>query len=164
MITSLIERKLVDRVIVLPAGQPRLRDSQPVAQGSDRRAMCQKAVSSLSPEIAAKVEVNPIEILREGPSYSIDTVEAVAATYPDDHLFLILGSDAYQKIDQWHRVEELKKMVEFIVIDRPDFSGPSTHDIGALAVSATEIRSGSSQEVPAAVAAYIKEHNLYASK
>ena len=174
VISQLIERKIVDRLIVLPAGQPRLRDAEPVAQGSDRRAMCQLAVSSLAPEIKAHVEVNPIEILREGPSYSIDTVEAVAATYPEDQLVLIVGSDAYQKIDHWHRAEELKKMVEFIVIDRPGFpgqsengqsgNGQSTHEIDAIEVSATEIRSGSSQEIPAAVAAYIKEHNLYASK
>ena len=169
VIAQLIERKLVDRLLVLPAGEPRLREHAPVAQGSDRRAMCQQAINSLAPEIKSHVEVNPIEILREGPSYSIDTVEAVAATYPDDQLVLIVGSDAYQKIDQWHRVEELKKMVEFIVIDRPGFAsqsgnGASTHEIGAIEVSATEIRSGSSQEVPAAVAAYIKEHNLYASK
>lgn len=169
VITQLIERKLVDRLLVLPAGEPRLREHAPVAQGSDRRAMCQQAVNSLAPEIKSHVEVNPIEILREGPSYSIDTVEAVAATYPDDQLVLIVGSDAYQKIDQWHRAEELKKMVEFIVIDRPGFAGQSangssTHDLDAIEVSATEIRSGLSQEVPAAVAAYIKEHNLYASK
>ena len=169
VITQLIERKLVDHLLVLPAGEPRLRDQAPVAQGSDRRAMCQQAINSLPAEIKSRVEVNPIEILREGPSYSIDTVEAVAATYPGDELVLIVGSDAYEKIDQWHRAEELKKMVEFIVIDRPGFAsqsrnGVSTHDIGAIEVSATEIRSGSSQEVPAAVAAYIKEHKLYASK
>jgi nicotinate-nucleotide adenylyltransferase len=55
-------------------------------------------------------------------------------------------------------------MVEFVVIDRPGFPGTANLAIDAIDVSATEIRQQSSNEVPAAVAAYIKEHNLYASK
>jgi nicotinate-nucleotide adenylyltransferase len=163
VIQALIEKKIVDRLLVLPAGEPRLRDHQPIATGAQRRAMCQLAVNSLPAGIHDHVEVNPIEVLRTGPSYTIDTVEAVAQTYPDDQLILVLGTDAYEKIDQWHRAEELKKMVEFVVIDRPDFPGRSNTDVGAIAVTATEIRQGLSHEVPAAVAAYIKEHNLYVS-
>ena len=56
-------------------------------------------------------------------------------------------------------------MVEFVVIDRPKFSWNTPNlDVDAIAVSATQIREHHSDEVPAAVAAYIKEHNLYASK
>jgi nicotinate-nucleotide adenylyltransferase len=110
------------------------------------------------------VEVNPIEVLRQGPSYAIDTVEAVAQTYPDDSILLIVGTDAYEKIDQWHRADELKKLVEFVVIDRPDFPGEPNTSVDAITVSATDIRAHNSDAVPAAVAAYIKEQNLYASK
>lgn len=163
VITELIRRNIVDYLLVLPAGQPRLRENAPAAPAADRRAMCQLAISGLESDIKKKVEVNPIEVLREGPSYTIDTVEAVAQAYPGDHLVVIVGTDAYAKVDQWHRAQELKSMVEFVVIDRPDFAGDATTDIGALAVSATDIRSHKSQAIPAAVAAYIKEHNLYAS-
>jgi nicotinate-nucleotide adenylyltransferase len=55
-------------------------------------------------------------------------------------------------------------MVEFIVIDRPNFPGQPNLAIDALSVSATDIRSHKSDQIPAPVAAYIKEHNLYASK
>jgi nicotinate-nucleotide adenylyltransferase len=126
--------------------------------------MCQLAVNSLGPDFTDKVEVNPIEVLRQGPSYAIDTVEAIAATYEGATIALILGTDAYEKIDQWHRADDLKKMVEFVVIDRPDFPGQANLVIDALAVSATDIRSHKSDQIPAAVAVYIKEHNLYASK
>ena len=164
VIEQLIGRNIVDRLLVVPAGQPRLREHEPKATGAERRQMCQLAVNSLAPEIKSKVEVNPIEILREGPSYTIDTVEAVAQTYPDDSIVVVVGTDAYTNIDQWHRADELKKMVEFVVIDRPDFPGTPNLDVAAIAVSATQIREHSSDAVPAAVAAYIKEHNLYASK
>jgi len=164
VIEQLIARNIVDHLLVLPAGQPRLRENEPTATGGQRRAMCQLAVNSLAPEIKSRVEVNPIEVLREGPSYTIDTVEAVAQTYPGDTIVVIVGTDAYANIDQWHRANELKSMVEFVVIDRPDFPGTPNLDVDAIAVSATQIREHHSDEVPAAVAAYIKEHNLYASK
>lgn len=164
VIEQLIGRNIVDRLLVVPAGQPRLREHEPEATGAERRQMCQLAINSLAPEIKSKVEVNPIEILRQGPSYTIDTVEAVAQTYPDDSIVVVVGTDAYTNIDQWHRAAELKKMVEFVVINRPNFPGTPNLDVAAIAVSATQIREHSSDAVPAAVAAYIKEHNLYASK
>lgn len=164
VIEQLIGRNIVDRLLVVPAGQPRLREHEPEATGAERRQMCQLAINSLVPEIKSKVEVNPIEILRQGPSYTIDTVEAVAQTYPDDSIVVVVGTDAYTNIDQWHRAAELKKMVEFVVINRPNFPGTPNLDVAAIAVSATQIREHSSDAVPAAVAAYIKEHNLYASK
>ena len=164
VIEQLIARDIVDHLLVLPAGQPRLRENEPAATGAQRRAMCQLAVNSLAPEIKSRVEVNPIEVLREGPSYTIDTVEAVAQTYPGETIVVIVGTDAYANIEHWHRAAELKNMVEFVVIDRPDFPGTPNLDVDAIAVSATQIREHHSDEVPAAVAAYIKEHNLYASK
>lgn len=164
VIQQLIARKIVDHLLILPAGQPRLRDHQPQATGAQRRAMCQLAVNELPAEIKPHVEVNPIEILREGPSFTIDTVEAVAQSYEGSSIILVVGTDAYEKIDQWHRADELKRMVEFVVIDRPDYPGKHNTEIGALAISATDIRTHASDAVPASVAAYIKEHHLYGSK
>jgi nicotinate-nucleotide adenylyltransferase len=164
VIEEVISQKIVDRLLVVPAGEPRLRESAPVASGAQRRAMCQLAISSLPSEIATHVEVNPIEVLRQGPSYAIDTVEAIAQTYEGATIVLILGTDAYEKIDQWHRADELRKMVEFLVIDRPDFPGNHNVQLNTIAVSATDIRAKKSDLIPAAVAAYIKEQNLYASK
>lgn len=160
VITQLIEKGMVDQLIVVPAGQPLLRDQAPFASASDRRQMCQLALQDLAPEIAAKVEVNPIEVLRMGPSYAIDTVEAVRQNFPNDEIVVVIGQDAADKLDQWHRIDELKKMVEFLVIKRPGYEGVGT-DIGALPVSATTIRAGLSAAVSSSVAAFIRENNLY---
>lgn len=162
VITSLISKSLVDRLIVVPAGEPQLRDNLPHADGAARRAMCQLAIADLPDSIKAKVEVNPIEILREGPSYTIDTVAAIAATYPEATVVVIVGTDAFAKIDQWHRSAELKGLVEFLVIDRPGAHTPGAIDIGALDISATEVRAGKKDALPQSVATYIKENNLYA--
>ncbi len=122
--------------------------------------MCQLALSDLSADVASKVQVNPIEVLRTGPSYAIDTVEAVAQNFPHDTLVLVIGQDAADKLDQWHRIDELREMVEFVVIGRPGFEGAGI-DIGALDVAATTIRDGLSADVSSSVASFIRENNLY---
>ena len=164
VIEQVLLRGLADRILVIPAGEPLLREAQPIASGAERRAMCVQALNDLPAEIAKKVEVNPIEVLRSGPSYAVDTVDAVAQTYPDDEILLIVGTDAFAKIAHWHRSDELQDMVDFIVIDRPEFPGDATIDIGALNISATQFRAGELDALSPHVATYIKEHDLYASK
>lgn len=163
VISELINQKIADRILVVPAGEPRLRDSQPVATGAQRRTMCQLAVNDLPTDIRSKVEVNPIEVLRMGPSYTIDTVEAIKQTYPDDEIVLIIGSDAAEKINQWHRATELLAMVTLEIIERPGYPGISGRDISAIDVSATQVRLHQSDLLPPSVATFIKENNLYAS-
>ena len=160
VITQLIEKDLVDQLLVIPAGDPLLRQHAPIATGLQRRTMCQLALADLSADVAAKVQVNPIEILRTGPSYAIDTVEAVAQNYPGDTIVLVIGQDAAEKLEQWHRIDELRGMVEFLIIGRPGYVGNGV-DIGALNVAATTIRQGLSAEVSSSVAAFIRENNLY---
>jgi len=167
VITQLLRRDVVDQILLVPAGQPRLREHDPVATGAQRRQMCELAVADLPKDISSRVEVNPIEILREGPSYTIDTIEAVAQSHPDDSLHLIIGSDAYSKLDQWHRIDDLKKLVTFIIVERPGSESDPGIDIGisigALNVASTGIREGSSREYSPSVAHFIKEHHLYGS-
>jgi nicotinate-nucleotide adenylyltransferase len=160
VITQLIEKKIVDQLLVVPAGEPLLRSQAPRATAQQRRAMCQIALTDLAADVASKVQVNPIEVLRTGPSYAIDTVESVAQSYPDDLIVLIVGQDAADKLDQWHRIEELRTMVEFVVISRPGYEGNGI-EIGALPVAATTIREGLSADVSSSVAAFIRENNLY---
>ena len=160
VITQLFEKDLVDQLLVIPAGVPLLRENAPIATGQQRRTMCQLALADLPAEIASNVQVNPIEILRTGPSYAIDTVEAVAQNYPDDTIVLVIGQDAAEKLNQWHRIDELREMVEFLIIARPGFTGDGV-DIGALNVAATTIRQGLSADVSSSVATFIRENNLY---
>jgi nicotinate-nucleotide adenylyltransferase len=160
VITQLIEREIVDHLLVIPAGEPLLRTKAPYASAQQRRTMCQLALADLPAAIASKVQVNPIEVLRSGPSFAIDTVEAVKQSYPDDAIVVVIGQDAAEKLDQWHRIDELRTMVEFVVISRPGYHGNGI-DIGALNVAATTIRDGLSADVSSSVASFIRENNLY---
>jgi nicotinate-nucleotide adenylyltransferase len=161
VIVELITRKILDQIVLIPAGDPQLREQAPKADGQSRLEMCKLAVSDLPAGIKENVLVSDIEIKRTGPSYSIDTVENFAKNNAE--LFWIIGSDAYAKIDKWHRANELKEKVSFIVVDRPGDNGIGL-DIGALDISATEIRSELKfNNTSPSVRTYIAERNLYAS-
>ena len=157
---QLIEKNLIDYLLVIPAGEPLLRQNAPVASGPARLTMCQLAISSLPATVSALVEVSPLEILRTGPSFTIDTVEEVRSRFPSDEIYLIVGADAYSKIDQWHRSDELRQLVSIISINRPGYAENGI-DIDALDVSASEIRSSASVDVPEIVQGFIRENRLY---
>ena len=160
VISQLIEKKLIDELLLIPAGQPLLREHSPSATGEQRLAMCELAISTLPEDVRLKIRIDPIEILREGPSYAIETVEAIQALHKDDEIFLIVGADAFAKIHQWHRADELQALVTIITINRPGFASTGI-DIDALDVAATTIRQGLSAQIPENVAAYIRENGLY---
>ena len=178
VIKQLLQSHRVDRIIVVPAGDPQLRD-RPTASSKDRLEMCKIAIDSLS-SLRDRVEVSAIEVERDRPSYAIDTVEALTATSPGKEFAWIIGSDAFRKIDQWHESERLRELISFIVIERPtnpdesksaddDFDDVGGEEIDALQISATQIRSriasreSISEMVPSAVIAYIESKGLYGS-
>jgi nicotinate-nucleotide adenylyltransferase len=170
VVVELIARKVVDQIVLIPAGEPQLRQSPPKADGTSRVQMCKLAISDLPAGIKESVTVNELEINRDGPSYAIDTVESLMKEQNSDanEYFWIIGSDAYQKIEQWHRAKELQELVSFIVIDRPGDSAAEDLDgldIGALDISATQIRNDVSVNgVSPSVRKFIMDRKLYASK
>jgi nicotinate-nucleotide adenylyltransferase len=167
---------------LVPAGQPQLKDA-PRASADDRLEMCHLAVKEIQAREKFPIEVSDVEIKRNGPSYAIDTVLEIKRLNPDENLAWIIGSDAYRRVDQWHRSDELKELISFIVIERPekrdsekeserDFDDSEEFDaldISAIEISSTEIRKrlqhGESIEklVPSSVARYIAEKGLYAA-
>jgi len=163
VITELINRKVVDSIILIPAGEPQLREA-PLASTSDRYEMCKLAVNDLPSVVKEKVSVSDIEIRRRGATYAIDTVEELEKIYKEAEIFWIIGSDAYANIDKWHRSAELQDKLSFIVIDRPGGSGDGL-DISAIDISATEIRADKEVHgVSPSVRKFITERKLYASK
>lgn len=173
VIKQLLLSNRVDSIIVVPAGEPLLRE-RPIATGADRLAMCRAALETLG-DVGKRVEVSSLEVDREGPSYAIETAEALMQANPGKEMAWIIGSDAYQRIEQWHESERLQELVSFIVIERPQSEEDDLFDeidpleIDALDISATEIRSlladrkGVSHLLPAPVLRYIENKGLYGS-
>ncbi|MEE8311092.1 MAG: nicotinate (nicotinamide) nucleotide adenylyltransferase [Candidatus Binatia bacterium] len=100
-------------LLVLSARPPHKRGTRP-ASIEDRLQMLRLAAAE-DPLFA----ISDIEVRRSGPSYMSDTLVELSHERPGDELFLILGADAYDLIDTWHRPERLLERANLIVTSRP---------------------------------------------
>ncbi|MBI3430279.1 MAG: nicotinate (nicotinamide) nucleotide adenylyltransferase [Actinobacteria bacterium] len=166
VIQQLFTLNIVDELVLVPAGEPWLRSRAPFASGDDRLAMAELAVKELPEIIQSRVTVSDLEVGRTGSTYTIDTVQELEAERPDAKWLLILGSDAYESIEQWHRSGELQELIEIVVVAREG----KGMDIQALPISASQVRREIQnnpeevKDIPESVWTYIKERHLYASK
>ena len=157
-------------MLVIPTGNPWLKDYQPVASAQQRFQMTDLAITAMG--LSPKVEVLPVETKRAGNSYTIDTIAELKKIYPDSNFTLVLGSDAANNFDKWHRSEELLKQVKLLVVSRPG-SRVTDYDeinIKALNISSTKVRQSISMResvielLPAKVVTFIREFGLYGSR
>lgn len=161
----------LDRVMIIPAGAPWQKRDRRIAPASDRLAMARLAVAGES-----LFDVSEIDVLREGPTYTIDMLDELKALHPHDDLILIIGADLAPRLTSWHRYQEILERVEIAICRRPEYpldlsSLPDGRftivDISALAISSTGVRSmldaglDVSDLVAPAVLAYIREHEVY---
>ena len=169
----------MEQVLFIPAAQPPHKLGRKISPAEDRFMMTVLATCS-NPAF----EVSDIEMRREGPSYSVDTVRALLrASGGDTEFFFIAGTDIIREIHTWERIEELLTICPFIAASRPgcrpDVERTCTilGDIGVrqihllntpeLEISSTDIRErvarGDSIRyiVPREVEQYIYKKGLY---
>ncbi|WP_423364351.1 bis(5'-nucleosyl)-tetraphosphatase (symmetrical) YqeK [Mycoplasma sp. P36-A1] len=102
-----------DKVVILPNHGGHFKDNNNLASSYDRKIMLLEAFKKCDFE----VEINEIELKKDKPSYSYDTIVQLKATEPGDYYFLI-GSDQAINLSKWDKIEQLKKEVTFIVSKR----------------------------------------------
>ena len=105
------EALALDRVIFMPAGVPPHKPSSGLAPAADRHAMVRLAIAD-----NAGFEVSDRELRRDGPSYTVDTVEALGM--PADDLFLIIGSETFLDLLSWREPRRLASRCRIVVIPR----------------------------------------------
>ncbi len=163
-----LEQLDLDVVRFVPARDPWQKTEIGVTEAHHRLAMTRLAAAE-----SAGFVVDTIEMDRAGPTYTVDTVEAI-----DDRCVLILGADAAIGMPSWHRYEDLAAMVDVAVVERPGYdmneidavlaSSVKVLHMPTIDLSGTEIRAhvaaGRSPRflVPDAVVAYIVAAGLYA--
>ena len=121
-------------------------------------------------------DVSTVDIDREGPTYTVDTLRDLKVSNPESELIFIGGADAISGLDSWKSAERLGELAHFVAVTRPGFEfrfpqvangNIETMEIPALDISSTEVRKriadGLNLEglVPEAVLSYIQTHNLY---
>jgi len=120
----------LDRVLLVLSARPPHKSVEDAAPAELRWQMLKLAVeTSAALPASVPLEASDIEIRRNGPSFTVDTLRELAEKHPGAELFLILGIDAYTEIDTWHRPGEILELASIIVTSRPgrdkagDFAG-----------------------------------------
>ncbi|MXW67164.1 MAG: nicotinate (nicotinamide) nucleotide adenylyltransferase [Gemmatimonadales bacterium] len=108
---ELIEALQLDRLLVIPARDPPHRE---VTLPADVRLDLTRRAFADVPGI----EVSPMEIERAGPSYTVDTLEALARRFPTDRLVLAMGADQFASIHRWERWRRLPELARIAVMPR----------------------------------------------
>lgn len=159
------------RILFVPAARPPHKRT-PVASFAHRLAMLELAVSNWP-----GLEICSLEARRPGPSYTVDTLRELRASYRDS-LYLIVGYDQYQEMSTWHEPHEISRLARIVVASRPGFARPPLYpghnfhrvrfvETIAVDISAAAIRSrlakGESVRylVPSPVWHYIIRHQIY---
>ena len=106
----------LDQVLMMVAAMPPHRE-RPAASPEDRLQMVQLAVQKY-PALTA----SDIELVREGPSFTLDTVKEVCKAAEGAMIWMALGGDAYSLIDSWYRPEDVLAQVHLVVLTRPGYS------------------------------------------
>jgi nicotinate-nucleotide adenylyltransferase len=161
----------LDEVVFVPTGEPWQKDSASVSPAEDRYLMTVIATAS-----NPRFTVSRVDIDREGPTYTIDTLRDLKAQRPDADLFFITGADALAQILSWKDVDELWELAGFIAVTRPgheltDRGLPvnrvTLQEVPAMAISSTDCRERVAAGhpvwylVPDGVVQYIAKYHLY---
>jgi nicotinate-nucleotide adenylyltransferase len=162
----------LDEVVFVPTGRPwQKHDVTP----SEHRYLMTVIATASNPQFT----VSRVDIDREGPTYTIDTLRDLKRDRPDAELFFITGADAVAQILSWRDHDELWELAHFVAVSRPGHvlstDGLPPGDVSQLEVPALSISSTACRErvhdgepvwylVPDGVVQYIAKHHLYRSK
>jgi len=111
------QRLALDEVRFIPCGEPPHRN-KPVAEPLQRLAMVRAAIAGQNKFIA-----DDREIRRRGPSYMVDTLSSLKKDFKDKSLCLILGSDAFNGLEQWYQWNKIFDLANIVVMRRPSIDG-----------------------------------------
>ena len=162
----------LDIVILMVANDPWQKSgSRDVTTAEDRFAMVEAAVSVVDGVVAGRDEID-----RGGPSYTADTLMALAEKHLGAELFTIVGDDAAAGLTSWTRVDQVAEYSQLVVVDRPGVAVDLPKQFSwlrvespRLEVSSTDLRSRFSDGRPLdylvtePVLRVIEERGLYGS-
>ncbi|MDU3174156.1 MAG: nicotinate-nucleotide adenylyltransferase [Corynebacterium striatum] len=164
----------LDQVVFVPTGQPWQKAGRDVTAAEHRYLMTMVATAS-----NPRFTVSRVDIDREGPTYTIDTLRDLRELFPDAELYFITGADSLASIMSWRDWEVMLEMANFVGVTRPGYelskdmlplgsqTGIELIEIPAMAISSTDCRKRAGEGepvwylVPDGVVQYIAKNNLY---
>jgi len=169
----------LDEVLMIPAGQPMSKPNEAITSARHRLEMLKLAVEGIP-----YLKISTIEIEREGPSYTADTLaELREKSKGGDELYFILGWDSLAQLPNWRQPSRIISMCTLVAVPRPGCAKPRLRQLEAalpgisktvifldkprVDISATVIRELAAggqaldELVPKPVAEYIKKNKIY---
>jgi nicotinate-nucleotide adenylyltransferase len=157
----------LDEIWFMPNQEPPHKKKSESIKNEDRLQMLELAICG-NPTF----RVETIEFHRQGPSYTVDTMKMINDQYPGHQFFFIIGADMIEYLPKWHKIDELIHLVQFVGVERPEYSSQTDYpvlyvDVPALDVSSSLIRdrvkNGKTVRylTPDPVIQYIEEQHLY---
>jgi nicotinate-nucleotide adenylyltransferase len=164
----------LDEVVFVPTGAPWQKADRDVSPPEHRYLMTVVATAA-----NPRFRVSRVDIDRDGPTYTIDTLRDLRAEMPDAQLYVITLADALAEIYTWRDADELFALAQFVGCSRPGYTMDAeaiakipAHkvtmvEIPALAISSTDCRERKRRGepvwylVPDGVVQYIAKHGLY---
>ena len=164
----------LDEVVFVPTGDPWQKSDREVSPAEHRYLMTVIATAA-----NPRFRVSRVDIDRDGPTYTIDTLRDLRSELPDAELYFITGADALAEIFTWRDADQLFELAHFVGCTRPGYDmtpsmlGDIPHDrvtlveIPALAISSTACRKRVHDQeptwylVPDGIVQYIAKRGLY---
>ncbi|MEX2527817.1 MAG: nicotinate-nucleotide adenylyltransferase [Gemmatimonadota bacterium] len=103
----------LDRILLIPAGVPPHKEGEVTAPAAFRRRMLEVAVAG-----DPLFQVDSLELEREGPSYTVDTLRELGARWPGVELFLLMGTDQWRDFATWKQAAEVAQRATVTVMTR----------------------------------------------
>jgi len=173
------EQAALDEVWLIPAGSPPHKEATGITAGKQRREMLEFAIAG-NPSFV----IQDLELHRDGPSYTVDTLQQLKESHPTADFFLIIGADSVRDFHTWREPEAILEQAHLIGVNRPNISLPDlsnlTDKLGdtvitkiswvtmpGIDLSSTDIRQRIRENksvrymMPRAVEVYIHNNRLY---
>ena len=173
---ALIEHQQLDLLYIVPTGQA-WHKSRVLSDASHRLAMTRLAFHNMP-----QVVVDDMETRREGPSYTVDTLDELKLRHPNAHFCVLVGADQAVSLTLWHQWQRLLEMAKLVVVQRPVTGTDKAYsdewhnlpsdrvmrmNIPLMNISSSSVRASYASGPPESdllsppVAHYIQQHHLY---
>jgi nicotinate-nucleotide adenylyltransferase len=110
---EVLEALALDRVLFVPAAHPPHKPPGALAPATDRYAMVELAIRS-----DARFGISDLELRRQGPSYTVDTLEALHDVAVADELHLLIGSETFLDLLSWRAPRRIAELARLVVVPR----------------------------------------------
>ena len=115
MAVAFADELALDQVVFIPAGDPYHKSVATRTPAAKRLAMVEAAISG-----AVRFAASDIDMVREGATYTVDTLQILRQYYPNAEIWWLMGMDSLLSMHTWHRYQDILKLANVAVAARND--------------------------------------------